>query len=302
MIDLNFLVIIPTRNRGQLLSRLVKNLEYSLLKPLLVVIVDSSDLSQRVQINSSILQISQLFTEQKSAAKQRNIGIDYVLSRQEIANIGFLSFLDDDVLVPEDYFTKVSNFFLTHQNAVGLSGITLPNSDQTKFRNWMTDYLGLTGQPGTLTKSAINISPIGLRSISEVDWLIGCSNWRIYVLSKLKFENDFEGSSIFEDVIFSVRAREYGELWCDPCLVFFHELTVLNRSDVNSQFFNWVINRDRLFRYSIPGVSRTKALTLNILLYVYSRLIGIFDRRSRMKAKGIFRGLIALAKSEKENQ
>lgn len=302
MKELNFLVIIPTRNRGQFLSRLIENLEYSFLKPLLVVIVDSSDLNQRVQINSSILRIIHLFTEQKSAAKQRNSGIDYVLSHQEFANTEFLSFLDDDVLVPEDYFTKVIDFFLTHQNAVGLSGVTLPNGDRPKFRNWMTDYLGLTGEPGTLTKSAINISPIGLRTISEVEWLIGCSNWRFHVLSKLKFENDFEGQSIFEDVIFSARARKYGELWCDPSLVFFHELTNLNRIDVKSQFYYWVINRDRLFRYSIPRVSRTKALALNVLLYMHAQFIGIFNSRSKMKAKGIYQGLKALVKSKKGNK
>ena len=182
-------LIIPTRNRPDLLRRLLANLEEVSLKPETIIIVDSSDAGKNSELKSKSLNIHQVITECRSAAIQRNIGLDYLFDDKMSKGIDFISFLDDDVLIPSHYFELVLRGFSHDKDFVGLSGIakTLEPDSIKIRRNWFTDGIGITGNPGSLTAAAINISPIGLTKLSEVDWLIGCSTWKANSLQNLRF-------------------------------------------------------------------------------------------------------------------
>lgn len=286
-------LIIPTRNRPDLLSRLLVNLEELTVKPDVVIIVDSSDSENFRELRSEIIRIRQIMTEYKSAAVQRNIGLDYLRNHNIAKNLHFISFLDDDVLVPIEYFELVLKDFAQIKDCVGISGIA-KTTEYTRTRikrSWLTDWIGITGNPGILTDAAVNISPIGLKEKAEVDWLIGCSTWKIETLENLRFESDFFGHSVFEDVIFSTRAGKLGKLVCDPSIVLRHDLAIEGRPLAMEHYANWVINRFRIFSFNVPSLSLYKFWLLTFLLIVSSAAISPFSAYHRSKVSGLVLGV-----------
>lgn len=285
-------VIVPTRNRPDLLRRLLANLEEVTLRPDVVIIVDSSDAGKYDELKSDFLGVHHIMTEYKSAAIQRNIGLDYLVDCKEEFDIRFISFLDDDVLVPSDYFELVLRGLTETKDCVGLSGIA-KNPDDTRTRinrSQLTDWFGITGNPGSLTVAAVNISPVGLTKLSEVDWLIGCSTWKASIFHNLRFEPDFYGQSIFEDVIMSARARKLGKLICDPSIILQHDLATEGRPKIKVHYSNWVTNRFRMFSYDIPNISKYKFWLLIFILLANSALLAPFSFRNRDKFLGLALG------------
>jgi len=285
-------LIIPTRNRPDLLRRLLANLEELSLKPDVIIIVDSSDAGKNFELKSEFINIHQIMTGYKSAAIQRNIGLDHLDKYNKAEDIRFISFLDDDVMVPNDYFDLVLRGITQTNDCVGLSGIATTSEDaKTRIRrNRLTDWIGITGNPGALTGAAINISPFGLTIKSEVDWLIGCSTWKAMIFQNLRFEHDFFGQSIFEDVIISVRARKLGKLICDPSIVLQHDLATEGRPIARDHYLNWVKNRFRIFSYDVPNLSKYKFWFLILSLIANSALLAPFSTRDRDKFVGLALG------------
>lgn len=297
-------VVIPTRNRPLLLAEALENLSLLELKPTIVVVVDSSDYTNSIEPQYRLNQAIFLNTKVRSASVQRNIGIDFLLSSKFWKEINLVSFLDDDVLVPELYFNTITEIFEANKEIVGFSGIAL-NTNEIKNkrlkRNIFSDWLGITGDPGSITKSAVNISPRGLLRRTEVDWLIGCSTWKKEIFDTLRFEEKFTGQSIFEDVIFSARARKFGKLVCDPDLILNHAMTHIGRDSTREHYIKWVKNREKIYDYDIEGISRLRFWILNISLLFYSTLRAPFKFREREKCIGLALGIWKIIELRRKN-
>lgn len=286
-------LIIPTRNRPNHIIRLVKNLEILELKPTFVIIVDSSDQDKIVNISSKTLEIINIRTDIKSAAIQRNIGIEYLQTLSLKKTIEFISFLDDDIQVQRNYFNLVLENFKVRKEFVGISGIAKSGESSTQRikKTRLTNFIGITGDPGTLTSAAVNISPHGIEEFSDVDWLIGCSTWRIHIFHDLRFERDFLGQSLFEDVIFSARAKKFGKLGLDPSISIFHELAGEGRDSQKEHYASWVKNRYRIYDYNILNISKLKFWILIGFLFFYHSLISPFKAHELDKSAGILLGI-----------
>jgi hypothetical protein len=85
--------------------------------------------------------------------------------------------------------------------------------------------------------------------IIEVEWLIGCSCWDFQRIKNLKFEEDFTGHSLGEDVIFSVQARKIGKLCVNSNIALKHLELPQSDSNVIKFYYMWVYYRFRLSRY-----------------------------------------------------
>ena len=81
-------IVIPTRNRPVLLTRLVSSLESAIDIDYEIVIIDSSDGNKSSENLAKINNVRYYRTDIKSAAIQRNIGID------KIENTDFVFFLE----------------------------------------------------------------------------------------------------------------------------------------------------------------------------------------------------------------
>jgi hypothetical protein len=166
------------------------------------------------------------------------------------------------VKIERDYFVRLVRE-LKDKNAVGISGIALnplANSLRTKpkgaigifYRLFLLDSL----VDGKLLPSGINIPVRDYEGCTvEVDWLIGCSVWNFPVIKDLRFEEDFFGQSLGEDVIFSYLAGKRGILLTNPNVLITHFESAVGRPGSVEFYRMWTQNRYRLIKTMRMGVS-----------------------------------------------
>jgi len=239
-------IIIPTRNREKELNNLLEVLNKTNSVIHQIIIVDSSDEISNNLVYSSNRNIFYHHTLIKSAAIQRNIGIEFV-----DAHCKFLAFLDDDVLPSTDYFNKLINT-LNSKNAVGVSGKAI-NSKKPKETNegklsqiYRYVFLLDSKESGVILKSGVNI-PVKNNPSSKVivktEWLIGCSLWDFRKIKNLRFDNRLFGQSLGEDVLFSLKASRLGSLFVDTSVQLEHLESEKERPNQFEFYRMWVRNR-----------------------------------------------------------
>ena len=268
-----FSVVIPTRNRENSLRNLLNKINKQTLLPEEIIIVDSSDKKQFLydDINKSI---KYLHTDKKSAAKQRNIGLSSVSK-----NIQILFFLDDDTNPVATYFEDMIGTLIS-LNAVGVSGVTLNPDKPARVKPvGINGFLKKISFLDSKIDGKLLISGIGIpvrereNRIIEVEWLIGCSCWDFQKVKNLKFEEDFIGYSLGEDVIFSVKARKIGKLFVNCNIALNHAELPQTDSNVIKFHYMWVYYRFRLSRYVENKVIFYFAFHLSVLAKVIYSLI-----------------------------
>lgn len=286
-------VVIPTRNRKDSLLRLLRSLNGQNLIPDITLIVDSSDKALQLDPGDFDLNVKVLRSNRRSAAHQRNLGIEQVI--REYPDLDYISFLDDDVEIPVDYLEKTINHLKANTEVVGVSGIARAASHRGISTGYLSGKYLSNHAPGTISRSAINVSPSGLTEISEVEWLIGCSCWKRLVFYYTVFEDDFEGQSLFEDVIFSYKANRIGKLVVDPSVIIGHHLNDEGRPNLRMHYQSWVVNRARIFDYSDTDFSRIQFFS-TLLFIIFKNLPFALLRinRAREKVFGILSGIAKL--------
>ncbi len=250
-------VVIPTRNRPENLTAVLKQIAEQSLPVDEVIVIDSSDKVIPIPINPNWkFTLKHKPTDIKSAAYQRNLGIEYVSKRCE-----YLCFLDDDVLPGPQYLIDLVGS-LKKTGGIGISGIAM---NPIAYNHPRLKPIGIFGAlqkffkldsdtDGVLLKSGVNIP---MRSHSgeteQVEWLIGCSVWKFQKIHSLRFESDFIGQSLCEDVIYSFRASKLGKLFVDPKVHLIHLESEIGRP-VGADFWEmWVVNRKRLVEIANSG-------------------------------------------------
>jgi len=268
-----FSVVIPTRNRENSLRNLVNKINKQTLLPNEIIIVDSSE-KRQFSFDDVDKSIKYLHTDKKSAAKQRNIGLSSVGE-----NTQFLFFLDDDTNPESTYFEDMISTLMS-LNAVGVSGIAInpgkiPRVKPVGLNGFLKKISFLDSKyDGKLLISGIGI-PVreGQSSIIEVEWLIGCSCWDFQKIKSLKFEEDFMGYSLGEDVIFSVNARKIGKLFVNRSIALNHMELPQADPSVIKFYYMWVYYRFRLSRYVDNKIIFYLAFHLSVLAKVIYLLI-----------------------------
>lgn len=292
--DVRFCVVIPTRNRDHSLKNLLNRIVHQTLAPVEIIIVDSSEIkiSSYETIDKSI---KYLHTTEKSAAKQRNIGM-----RSVKEDVQVLFFLDDDTNPNSTYFEDMLDTLLS-LNAIGVSGLAInPGKNERIKPSGLIGFLKKISFLDSNIDGKMLISGIGIpvrkgnNSIIEVEWLIGCSCWDFQKIKKLKFEEDFIGYSLGEDVIFSVQAGKLGKLFVNSNIILNH--LELPQTDLNiiKHNYMWVYYRFRLSKY----ISNKTIFYLGFYLSILSKLLFLLinmPRRPIISIKqisGLILGLI----------
>lgn len=292
--DVRFCVVIPTRNRDHSLKNLLNRIVHQTLAPVEIIIVDSSEIkiSSYETIDKSI---KYLHTTEKSAAKQRNIGM-----RSVKEDVQVLFFLDDDTNPNSTYFEDMLDTLLS-LNAIGVSGLAInPGKSERIKPSGLIGFLKKISFLDSNIDGKMLISGIGIpvrkgnNSIIEVEWLIGCSCWDFQKIKKLKFEEDFIGYSLGEDVIFSVKARKIGKLFVNRNIALNH--MELPQADPNliKYYYMWVYYRFRLSRYVDNKIIFYFAFYLSVLAKVIYSLIEmpIKPIKNLKQLTGLTRGLL----------
>jgi glycosyltransferase involved in cell wall biosynthesis len=217
-------VIIPTLNRPADIERALNSIAAQKRVPEELIVVDQADNHQtrdlleafRKAHGSRFERILWVHQEAKSLVKARNRGMDE-------ATGDILSFLDDDVVLYDDYYFHVEHCFWKHPYLGGLSGNTLldkkPHGFKWEGRKLLLRLFLLNRFNGCMTSTGFGY-PVYEREIDRpffVEMLPGCNmNFRRSFIGSARFDEWFVGYSYREDAEFSYQISRVSRLMMLP--------------------------------------------------------------------------------------
>jgi GT2 family glycosyltransferase len=226
--------------RPKPLLQLLQSVEAQTLCPNEILIIDGSTKEETgVVLKENRFEDLKYFmvpAEFRGLTKQRNYGIERVGNEMEI-----VCFLDDDIVLENDYFEQLLKTYEIYPEALGVGGYIIneskceyvgehyqPKSDEYFFDGWkrkdgsrfiLRKKLGLDSDcpPGYSSmyshgRSVGFLPPSG--KVYEVEMLMGgVSSFRKKVFETLQFSAYFEGYGLYEDADFTLRVAKLGKLY-----------------------------------------------------------------------------------------
>ena len=277
--------VIPTKDRGEDLRRMLRSLVAQTRLPDQVIVVDGSG----VEVSWCVAEFPELNIDYvrmlpPSLSAQRNAGM--AMLRAEITHAGYL---DDDVVLESDAVFEMASFWVSADSDIGGAAFNVVN--------------GAGSSPSALMQR-IGVSRVGIGSVApsglvcevgrvnndiESDWLCGGATvWRREVIEAYSYDNWFQGTGFMEDVDYSYRVRERYRLFVLAAARLAH-FTPPVRPDRQFLFGKWqVINRMYIVRkYRHRGLSLRKAWGASLLLLVSNSVRGILYRQSGLWDRGL---------------
>jgi GT2 family glycosyltransferase len=226
--------------RPEPLLKLLQSVKKQSLYPDEILIIDGSTNQETEKVIKQHLFHNLIYysvvPEHRGLTRQRNFGVQRVNK-----DIDIICFLDDDIVLENDYFEKLMDTYQKHPDALAVGGYI---NNETKW-DWVgNDYkatvkefcfdgwkrkdssrfvlrkkLGLDSDcpPGysclySHGRSVGFIPPSG--KIYEVEMIMGgVSSFRKKVFETLQFSAYFEGYGLYEDADFTLRVAKIGKLY-----------------------------------------------------------------------------------------
>jgi len=212
--NLNFSILIATKNRPNELALLLDSIKKSTILPSKVVIVFAGiNINQIVSDYSSKLNIELIRSEISSQIFQKSEGIKALKG-----NDGWVLFLDDDVLIDSKAIEILANQYIyndKYSKHVGF-GLAIKNINYRNLNFLSKLFLYAcklySFKPGAITKSGHPQSYLHQNFDSDVSWLNGISVWRSDVLKTYINADLIVDHSSYEDVIFSYNLSRTNKL------------------------------------------------------------------------------------------
>ena len=276
--------VVPTKDRGEDLRRMLRSLVAQTRLPDQVIVVDGSG----VEVSWCVAEFSELKIDYvrllpPSLSAQRNAGV--AMLRAEVTHAGYL---DDDVVLESDAVYEMASFWGSADSDVG--GAAFNNVNDVR-----SGSSGLPRRSDLAGPSLGRIAPSGIvRELGEVktnfeaDWLCGGTVWRREVVDTYSYDNWFQGTGFMEDVDYSYGVRERYRLFVLAAARLAH-FTPPVRPDRQFLFGKWqVVNRMYIVRkYRHRGLSLRKAWGASLLLLVSNSVRGILYRQSGLWDRGM---------------
>ena len=305
-------LIICTYNRPNSVEALLQSISSQSLVPNEILIIDASDdrLTEQVLKSEDLNVLYHRVTkEQHGLTKQRNIGISLVQDESEI-----ICFLDDDVILENNYFLQIIESFNNDPEIIGVGGYAhnevkwnvLPKNSKPlntlkyfefdgyyrrqPLRDQLRTLLGLSsnlppGQMPSFGHGRSSLPPTG--KSYQVDLLIGMAmSFRKTLFSQIKFSEYFEGYGLYEDADFSLQASKHGKLVVNTAARLSHHHAPQGRPNHFKYGLMVVRNGYCVWRVKNPNpVMRDQFKWLIItLLLIFIRGINVFTGPKRKYA------------------
>jgi GT2 family glycosyltransferase len=235
--------------RPEPVLQLLQSVQQQTVYPDEILIIDGSvntETEVMLAHNSfAALQYHLVSNEDRGLTKQRNFGIEKVG-----AGIDIVCFLDDDIVLKNDYFEEVLKTYQLYPEALGVGGYIIdetkcefvgydykPQINEFYFDGWkrkessrfiLRKKLGLDSDcpPGYSSLYSHGRS-VGFlppsRKTYEVEMLMGgVSSFRKKVFDVLRFSTYFEGYGLYEDADFTLRVAKRGKLYLNTAAQLYH--------------------------------------------------------------------------------
>ena len=234
--DLNFSILIATKNRPNELALLLDSItKLTILPSKLVIVFAGTDINQIVSDYTSKLNIVLIKSGIASQIFQKSEGVKALKSYD-----GWVLFLDDDVLIDSKAIEILANQYINNEKYsqyVGF-GFAIKNLNHRNLKFLSKLLLCIfklySFRPGAITKSGHPQSYLHQNFDRDVSWLNGISLWRSDVLQTYINTDLIVDHSSYEDVIFSY------ELSKTYKLRFVSDVTVTSQKQMPSQLTNTV--------------------------------------------------------------
>ena len=208
-------VIIATRNRRLQLIDCLKSISRGSLKPFEVIVVDQSDVDQRIRndyLREIKLNIKIFCQNQRGVSRARNRGV--ALATGEI-----IAFTDDDCIVDKNWIVDIDSYFRQNKKTAGLFGKVVAYKQAKKQRLFC---------PSITEVPIRKVIQVEQRIIGKYDWFISGSNIvvRREIATNFPFSNLLGHGSIgrgTEDLEFCYRLlKDQITIYYHPDLIIFH--------------------------------------------------------------------------------
>ena len=291
--EISLAFVIPTKDRGEDLRRMLGSLVAQIRPPDQVIVVDGGGIAVTWCVAEfPELQVDYVRLLPPSLSAQRNAGM--AMLRPEITHAGYL---DDDVVLERDAVLEMVSFWGDAEENVGGAAFNVvdvtPSGGSAPRRR-----LGAVGDgSGRVAPSGL-VHELGeVRENLETDWLCGGATvWRREVIESYSYDNWFQGTGFMEDVDYSYGVRERYRLFVVAAARLAH-FTQPVRADRQWLFGKWqVVNRMHLVRkYRHRGLSPYKAWSASIMLLAANIIRGIVRRQRSLWDRGLgnFAGIVS---------
>lgn len=308
---MNFSLVICTYMRAQPLLRLLNSIKTQTLSPNEILIIDGSTNIETEQILKvkpfNNLKYFKVNNDQRGLTRQRNFGIQQTSNDSEI-----ICFLDDDIILEQNYFKELISTYKIHQNALAVGGyitneVNWMKSDRSHnpsnfyYDGWMRKEpsrfkirrkFGLLpdANPGFLTsfshgRSIGFLPPSG--KIYEVELIMGgVSSYKKAIFNELQFATFFEGYGLYEDADFSLRLAKRGKLYVNTAARLEHHHDAQGRP--NKYQYGKMVARNGWYvwrvKYPKPGLKDRIKWNLTFILLMKLRFLNIVTTKNRYEA------------------
>lgn len=283
--EISLAFVIPTKDRGEDLRRMLASLVVQTRLPDQVIVVDGGGTAVSwCAAEFAELQIDYVRLLPPSLSAQRNAGM--AILRPEITHAGYL---DDDVVLEFDAVCEMASFWGAAGLEVGGAAFNVVNGSLSSepVRRRGLGWAG--GGSGRVAPSGF-VHELGeVRENLETDWLCGGATvWRREVIEKYSYDNWFQGTGFMEDVDFSFGVHERYRLFVVAAARLAH-FTQPVRADRQWLFGKWqVVNRMYIVRkYRHRGLSLRKAWSTSFMLLAANIIRGVALRRRSLWDRGL---------------
>lgn len=262
-------VIVATRNRKSNIKNLLDSIQESNRTPDVISIVSSGDnIDKEIEKYAKSIKIIHQHSDIVGQVAQRNIAISNLDKKYDI-NI----FLDDDIIVKKNLFSKCEEFFLS--NSPGGVGFKIFN-EKKSFELLLSKA---SVRKGRVLKSGKNINYQGLKRIKRVDWLNGIAAWSFEVLQNFQNASISNKYAAAEDLIFSYQVGKKFDLYFHPELIVFPQEGI---PDLRSEFESYLFEVQHKLFFVLTNVDKSFFRFTLRLAWVTLYLVVIFPFRPKI--------------------
>ena len=300
-----FSLIICTYKRPKAIISLLDSVVLQTVYPNQILIVDGSTDDETADVvNSNTFKnliYYKVTTEHRGLTKQRNYGIEHVITSAEV-----VCFLDDDTILEPDYFEELIKTYRLFPNALGVGGYInneiqwkkadanfVPTQNEFYFDGWfrkdgrrfaLRKKFGLNSNrpPGFFPnfshgRSISFLPPSG--KIYQVEQLMGgVSSFRKEVFDNFKFSTYFQGYGLYEDADFTLRLSKSGQLYINTNSKLAHYHDALGRPNkfqygkmvVRNGWYVWRIKNPKPL---LDAKLKWHAITILLILIRFSNVL-----------------------------
>ena len=306
-------LIICTFHRPEPLRELLASVKRQSVLPGQVLIIDGSyDSATKEALKNEELPQLEYFAvgpENRGLTRQRNYGVTKLRK-----DIDIVSFLDDDTVLDENYFSEILRTYKEYPEALGVSGcITnevqwekvsgdyIPQKGEFLYDGWarregsrftLRRKFGLApdAPPGFMPDFSHGYStgflpPSG--KTYEVEMLMGgIASYRRSVFEEFSFSSYFEGYGLYEDADFSLRVSEKGKLYVNTVAKVEHHHAEAGRPNMFKYGKMVLRNGWYVWRIKNPNPTFKQRIKWNstALILTFARASGILSPKDRKAA------------------